>query len=107
MRGKGASINRAQTLVEAAHNSVGKLGGIGVIMEIQMLLEDFKVKEQQLEKVTSVTEELTKQVPNAEKMLSIKGVGIVTVAGFVSEVGDISRFKDPKQVQKYAGFELV
>lgn len=68
----------------------------------EMLLEDFKVKEQQLEKVTSVTKELTNQVPNAEKMLSIGRIGLVTVAGIVSEViEDISRFKDPKKIQKY------
>ena len=57
--------------------------------------------------VTSVMEELIMQIPNAEKMLSVDGVGLVTVAGFISEVGDISRFKNPKQIQKYAGFELV
>ena len=57
--------------------------------------------------VTSVMEELIMQIPNAEKMLSVDGVGLVTVAGFISEVGDISRFKNPKQIQKYAGLELV
>lgn len=107
VRGKGASFNRAKTLVDAAHDSVGKSGGQGAVMEIQMLLEDYKVKKQQLEMVTSVMEELIMQIPNAEKMLSVDGVGLVTVAGFISEVGDISRFKNPKQIQKYAGFELV
>ena len=100
VRGKGASFNRAKTLVDAAHDSVGKSGGQGVVMEIQMLLEDYKVKKQQLEMVTSVMEELIMQIPNAEKMLSVDGVGLVTVAGFISEVGDISRFKNPKQIQK-------
>ena len=107
VRGKGASFNRAKTLVDAAHDSVGKSGGQGAVMEIQMLLEDYKVKKQQLEMVTSVMEELTMQIPNADKMLSVNGIGLVTVAGFISEVGDISRFKNPKQIQKYAGFELV
>ena len=32
---------------------------------------------------------------------------MVTIAGFIAEVGDISRFKSPKQIQKYAGLELV
>ena len=107
VRGKGARLNRAKTLVDAAHDSVGKPGGQGAVMEIQMLLEDYKVKKQQLEMVTSVMEELTMQIPNADKMLSVNGIGLVTVAGFISEVGDISRFKNPKQIQKYAGFELV
>ena len=90
------------------HDKAGKSGGQGCSQaEIQMLLEDYKVKTKQLEMVTSVMEELIMQIPNAEKMLSVDGVGLVTVAGFISEVGDISRFKNPKQIQKYAGFELV
>ena len=46
------------------------------------------------------------KVPHAEKLLSIKGVGLVTVAGFLSEVGDIRRFNSPKQIQKLTGLEL-
>ncbi len=107
VRGKGASRNRAETLVEAAHNSIGKRGGVGTRTDFQLLLEDYYYKKNQLDKMTSVVEELTMQVPNAEKLLSIKGVGMITVAGFFSEVGDISRFNDPKQIQKYAGLELV
>lgn len=107
MRSRGASIDRAQTLVEVAHNSVGKRGGIRAKMELEMLLEDFKIKEIQLEKVTAVMEEMTMRVPNADNMLSVKEVGLVTAAGFIAEVWDISRFRDTKQVQKYAGFELV
>ena len=42
-----------------------------------------------------------------EKLLAIKGVGIITIAGFIAEVGDIRRFDSPKQIQKYAGLELV
>ena len=38
-----------------------------------------------------------------EKLLDIKGVGIKTVSGFLAEVGDISRFDNPKQLQKLAG----
>jgi hypothetical protein len=32
-------------------------------------------------------EELVKQIPMAEKMMDIKGVGIKTVSGFLAEVG--------------------
>lgn len=42
-----------------------------------------------------------------EKLLAIKGVGLVTIAGFIAEIGAIRRFKSPKQIQKYAGLELV
>ncbi len=44
-------------------------------MEMQLLLEDFRLKEVQLEKVTAVLATEVRKVPHAEKLLSIKGVG--------------------------------
>ncbi|WP_313257406.1 IS110 family transposase [Lacrimispora sp.] len=41
------------------------------------------------------------------EQLAIKGVGILTAAGFLAEVGDIGRFQSPKQIQKLAELELV
>ena len=55
----------------------------------------------------ALIEELIKQIPMAEKLLEIKGVGIRTVSGFLAEVGDISRFNNPKELQKLAGLALV
>lgn len=52
-------------------------------------------------------EEIILKVPHVEKLLAIKGVGSITIAGFIAEVGDIRRFDSPKQIQKYAGLELV
>ena len=48
----------------------------------------------------------TLKVPHIEKLLAIKGVGLITVAGFLAEVGDVGRFDSPKQIQKLAGLEL-
>lgn len=42
-----------------------------------------------------------------EKLLAIKGVGSVTIAGVIGGVGNIRRFKSLKQIQKYAELELV
>ena len=55
----------------------------------------------------TLLEELVNQIPMAEKLLEIKGVGIKTVSGFLAEVGDISRFNNPKELQKLAGLALV
>ena len=40
-------------------------------------------------------------------MMNIKGIGMVTVSGFIAEVGDIGRFDNPKQLQKLAGYAIV
>ena len=103
---RAVGMKRALTLVEAAHNSIGLPGGSCARMELQLLLEDFRTKQSQLEKITEVLEEETLRVPYADKLLAIKGVGLITVAGFLAEVGDIRRFDSPKQIQKLAGLEV-
>lgn len=56
----------------------------------------------QLEAVNKVLGETIWKVQHVEKLLAIKGVGSITIAGFIAEVGDIRCFKSPKQIQKYA-----
>lgn len=97
---------RAMTLVEAAKNSVGIEGGVCAKLELQLLLADYRTKQAQLEQVEAVLEAEVLKVPHVEKLLSIKGIGLITVAGFLSEVGEIGRFDSPKQIQKLAGLEL-
>lgn len=103
---RGVGMKRATTLVEAAHNSIGLSGGECARTELQLLLEDYRAKKSQLERITAILEAETRKVPNAEKLLAIKGVGLITVAGFLAEVGDVRRFDSPKQIQKLAGLEL-
>lgn len=103
---RSVGIKRAKTLVEAAHNSIGRPGGRCSRTELILLLEDYRIKRQQLEAITAVLEEEVRKIPHIEQLLAIKGVGIVTIAGFLSETGDISRFTSPKQIQKLAGQEL-
>ena len=80
-------------------------GGSCARMDLHLLLEDYFTKKEQLERITEVLQEETLKVPNVEKLLAIKGIGIITVAGFLAEVGDIGRFQSPKQIQKLAGLE--
>ena len=103
---RAVGMKRVLTLVEAAHSSIGLPGGTCARMELHLLLEDFRTKQSQLEKITEVLEEETLSVPYADKLLAIKGVGLITVAGFLAEVGDIRRFDSPKQIQKLAGLEV-
>ncbi len=102
---RGVGKKRALTLVAAAKRSVGLPGGNCARMELQLLLEDYSKKKEQLDLITAALQEETLKVPNVEKLLAVKGVGIITVAGFLAEVGDIGRFTSPKQIQKLAGLE--
>ncbi len=103
---RAVGMKRAKTLVEAAEKSVGMDGGVCARMDLQLLLEDFRRKQAQLKKIMEVLEAETLKVPHVEKLFAIKGVGLITAAGFLAEVGDIGRFDSPKQIQKLAGLEL-
>lgn len=105
---RAVGIKRAKLLVEAASNSIGvKQGTDAARCEILMLIEDYLRKKEQEQRVIEILETLCIQVPNAEKLLNIKGVGILTVASFLGEVGDIRRFESPKQIQKLAGLAIT
>lgn len=104
---RAAGIKRAQTLIEAAQNSVGLEAGEAARLEIWLLVNDYILKAEQLKRLNEYLEEKVKEVPNVEKLLAIKGVGMSTVIGFIAEVGDIGRFTDLKQIQKLAGLEIV
>lgn len=98
---------RATELFEAAKISVGVREGIRAAEnELKFLLENYEMYMQQYERIVSLVEQLAKQIPGIEEMLKIKGVGLITAAGFAAEVGDIGRFEHPKQIQKLAGLNL-
>lgn len=104
---RAAGIKKAQTLVEAAQNSVGLEAGEAARLEIWIPVNDYQTKTEQLKRLDEYLEEKGKEVPNVEKLLAIKGVGLSAVIGFVAEVGDIGRFTDSKQIHKLAGLEIV
>lgn len=98
---------RAERLVEAATNSVGIIDGHqAAAMELSILLEDYDRKIKQYETVMELVEKLVQPIAGVNELVKINGLGIVTVAGFLAEVGDISRFSHPKQIQKFAGLNL-
>ena len=72
-----------------------------------MLLEEHRLWTSQLDVVNKVLEEIIQKVPYVEKLLAIKGIGSITIAGFIAEISNIRRFDLAKQIQKYAGLELL
>ena len=91
-------------ILNAAMRSIGlKVGLREARMEIQDLIEDYELQTKRLERI----KELCQKNKYANKLLEIKGIGITTVAGFIAEVGDITRFDNTKELLKLAGLELV
>ena len=98
-------MKRAKILVLAAEHSVGSEEAAR--MELRNLLNDMDVYASRVEELPGMIGEKLKEIPYIDKLMAIKGVGVITVSGFIAEVGDIKRFDDPKQLQKLAGYAIV
>ena len=51
-------------------------------------------------------EKALERIPCSAKILSMKGLGVVTVAGLIGEVGDFSKFRTQSEIMKLAGLDL-
>ena len=76
-------------------------------IELKNLLNDMDVYVSRMEELLQTIEEKLKTIPYVDKLMEIKGIGLITVSGFIAEVGDIGRFDNPKQLQKLAGYAIV
>ncbi|WP_343754357.1 transposase, partial [Lentibacillus halophilus] len=65
-----------------------------------------KALEARLIALEAQLEDLVRHIPGADQMIAIKGVSAITVAGFFAEVGDLSNYRDPRQIIKLAGLNL-
>lgn len=105
---RAVGINRAVKLVEEAKISIGVKEGLRMAeKELIANLEQYDLYIRQLKQLELEIEELALQIQGVKEILTIKGVGIITAAGFIAEVGDIKRFTHPSQIQKLAGLNLI
>ena len=104
---KKPSLKKAEKLVNLAISSIGRTAGNEAAeAALQNLLTQYEMVMRQKQDIEQLMQELLIKVPSASKLVDIKGMGMVAAAVIVSEIGDISRFNDPRQIQKMAGLSL-
>lgn len=100
-------IKRAEELYGAASMSVGIADGSeSIAFEIQesiSMIEKIELFVKEIEKRMS---QLLKEIPYSRFMLSLKGIGEITVAGLIGEFGDFGKYRTVSEVIKYAGLDL-
>ena len=105
-RGK-LNQERAQALYEASEHSVGlQEGRQAILWEIQELLSEIEFSDKFIEKVEQEMAVLLPEIPYSHSILSLKGIGEVTAAGLIGEVGDFRKFHTIAEVLKLAGLNL-
>lgn len=105
---KGAvGLKKAEQLLAAARHPGGLTIGLRMARrEIEDLIDQYHRLQEKLEAVDSDIEELLQEIPGTDQMLAIKGVNVLTVAAFYAEVGDITNYQSPRQIQSLAGLSL-
>ncbi|MED1791039.1 IS110 family transposase, partial [Brevibacillus laterosporus] len=104
---RAVGSKRAAQLLQAATNSIGLTEGLTAAkIELRALLEQYELFSRQLEEIMALVEALLAQIPGTKEMLTVPGIGAVTLAGFLAEVGDLSGYDHGQQIIRLAGFNL-
>jgi transposase len=101
-------MKKVRELMEAAKESIGVGYGLASAeRRLGQLLDELEMVEKHLADTEAAMEELLAATGYGESLLSIKGIGVVTAASFLGEVGDPLRFGDARQIAAYAGLNLT
>ncbi|MFR9707814.1 IS110 family transposase [Paenibacillus sp. MB22_1] len=104
---RAVGAKRAAQLYRTASKSIGLTEGVTAARhELALCLEQYTMLSRQLDQLMELVEALVKQIPGAEVMMSIPCVKLVTVAGFLAEVGDLSDYDHSQQIVRHAGLSL-
>ncbi len=99
--------DRAKELFNAARDSVGICEGKeSIVFEISHLIAKIENENKFICRLEKQLAEHLKYIPYSGSLLSIKGFGVVTVAGLIGEVGDFRKFKTISEMMKLAGLDL-
>ena len=100
-------IKDAESLIALARETVGiKEGLAGLFMDIRHILMQLEAEARFISEIEAEMGSTLERIPCSTKLLSIKGLGIVSVAGLIGEVGDFSKFSTQSEIMKLAGLDL-
>lgn len=105
---RGRGYGRAEEIVEYAKASVGVNSGTDAAGEaVRWFVAKIMELNSELDNVERAIREKCREIPYAENILEISGIGENILSGILAEMGDISRFDNVKEIQKLSGLSLV
>ena len=105
-RRRSTAAQKARKLFEAAKESIGlKQVGEADRFRLTYFLEEVIRYEMRLKEITLQMKRLLERVPCSQFLLSIPGVGPLSAAVFLGELGNPEHFTHPKQNIKYSGYD--
>lgn len=97
----------AEVLINLARQTVGIKEGVpGVSLDIKHIIAQLDAVDRFIAEIGAEMTLTLERIPCSARLLSIKGLGVVSVAGLIGEVGDFSKFKTQSEIMKLAGLDL-
>jgi transposase len=105
-RKKAGAAQKAKALYQAAQKSIGlKAIGSADRFRVKICLEAVKRTVLMLKDIDRQMKEVLMEMPSAPYLLSIPGVGPLSAAVFLGELGNPAYFHNARQIVKYAGYD--
>jgi transposase len=100
-------VRQAELLISLARDTIGiKEGVAGIVLDIHHILVQLETVNAFIEEIEAEMAKALERIPCSMRILSMKGLGVVTVAGLIGEVGDFSKFRTQSEIMKLAGLDL-
>lgn len=98
---------RIEPLYLSACSSVGiQEGRESLVLEIRQILSWIELVDGFIAQLEESMLSHLQQIPYSSSILSVKGVGPITAAGLIGEVGDFGSFRTIPEMEKLAGLDL-
>lgn len=105
---KTVGRKKAEQLVETAKTSIGVSYGIASAkLKLELMIAELELLNRQLIQIEGAMDQALAVTGFKEIILSVPGIGVVTAASFLGEIGDPMRFESPRQISKMAGYNLI
>jgi len=101
---KNFAAKKINEISSAAKHSFGITFGLqSMTLQLRLLIEQMNFIEEQVNEIERQIEILLEKINSP--IISIPGIGAVTGATILGEIGDISRFATPAKLVAYAGID--
>jgi len=98
---------RAEALYWVAKESIGLgEGQESIVLEIKETVSSIESIERFIKELKKHMSKHLKDVPYSRCILSMKGIGEITAAGLIGEMGDFRKYRTISEVIKHAGLDL-
>lgn len=107
-QGRRLQVTKLRRVHVLAKRSVGLKDGVEALqLALRMHIETLKALQQQLEEARTALLDVFLSLPESDYLLSVHGLGVITAAIILAEIGDPSHYTGGRQLIKLAGTQPV